>query len=312
MLPEREGTDTVMAHGLSPIMAFLTIATTALLLLASTAAGDVTTDTEIFTETFFESSTIPIRTVVVSLTRTESLLQTTPTGNTILRPSAGETVTAGAPYTVIWTDPVGTDVQFNVEDTVGNAIIWGSVCDGYLQNAFCGKLSNATANTGSWVWNVPFPPSGGFNVGSGWNAYLQKHPQTFWLVLNVVTEQDPVWQPTSPYQDSHNFSIVLPASVASTLVSSSQGINAISGSSTLTSETLTSGFAATGKSGASTPVPASAGTAGTVAVTSVRVPSTGTQGSATATKTNAASLKRSAKALSIWITITVLFLENLP
>ena len=145
----------------------------------------------------------------------------TPSGNTILRPSSGETITAGSPYTITWTDIIGSEVQLNLEDKVGNAELFGQLCDGWLINEYCGKLNNETQNTGSWVWDVPMQMD-------YWNAYLKEVPQTFWLELYVVTVEDSVWHVGEPFQDSGNFSIVNPGWGSSSTISSSSAAGTIS------------------------------------------------------------------------------------
>jgi hypothetical protein len=69
-------------------------------------------------------------------------------GNQIVRPSEGETITAGAPYTIKWNAPAGDKISIELEDEDGYARSYGALCDGWLINAYCGKIANGTGNNG--------------------------------------------------------------------------------------------------------------------------------------------------------------------
>jgi hypothetical protein len=147
-------------HSPSAIPPFLIMALTFLLLISIPPTVCATLSNSPV-ETIY-SANQPINTIT-------NTANPTPSGNTILRPSLGETITAGSPYTITWTDIIGSEVQLNIENKVGHAELFGQICDGWLINEYCGKLNNETQNMGSWVWDVPMQQD-------YWNAYLKEVP----------------------------------------------------------------------------------------------------------------------------------------
>ncbi|KAL2818743.1 hypothetical protein BDW59DRAFT_165402 [Aspergillus cavernicola] len=86
-----------------------------------------------------------------------------PSTPAILRPSSGETVTVGEPYTISWTPPPPPDAPLAIElfgkvGYISGILPETTSCDGWLINTECDKF-NITIPSGatSYVWNVTPP-----------------------------------------------------------------------------------------------------------------------------------------------------------
>ncbi|PGH10754.1 hypothetical protein AJ80_07404 [Polytolypa hystricis UAMH7299] len=84
-----------------------------------------------------------------------------PISATILRPSAGETVTGGQPYTVTWSPapplPQPLMVELEISGPAFSYLYNSSYeCNGWLVNPRCGKIALNIPSGTTWVWDVPF------------------------------------------------------------------------------------------------------------------------------------------------------------
>jgi hypothetical protein len=103
-----------------------------------------------------------------------------PGDNSILRPTAGEQITAGTTYTVKWASPAVNIVNLELNDKKGNARGYGKLCPGWLINAYCGLLGVDIPNTGEFVWHVEWDPP---DATYGFQG-------EFWLDLYVTTRSN--------------------------------------------------------------------------------------------------------------------------
>ncbi|OJJ01176.1 hypothetical protein ASPVEDRAFT_40732 [Aspergillus versicolor CBS 583.65] len=86
----------------------------------------------------------------------------TPTAG-ILRPSSGETITVGQPYTVRWTPPPPEAGPLAIElfgwvNRISQILPNTTSCDGWLINTQCDKLDvNISSGSTSYVWDLSKP-----------------------------------------------------------------------------------------------------------------------------------------------------------
>ncbi|KAL4800361.1 hypothetical protein BDV19DRAFT_352860 [Aspergillus venezuelensis] len=86
-----------------------------------------------------------------------------PTSAAILRPSAGETITVGAPYTISWSPPPANSGPLAIELLGKVGALWrvgpnDTTCDGWLINTECDKFDvDIPGGSTSYVWNLSAP-----------------------------------------------------------------------------------------------------------------------------------------------------------
>ncbi|KAL4950122.1 hypothetical protein BDW69DRAFT_202367 [Aspergillus filifer] len=86
-----------------------------------------------------------------------------PTAATILRPSTGEKITVGAPYTIFWSQPPANSGPLAIELFGNVGALWSlgpndTTCDGWLMNTECDKFDvDIPAGSTSYVWNLSAP-----------------------------------------------------------------------------------------------------------------------------------------------------------
>ncbi|KAL4969613.1 uncharacterized protein BDV14DRAFT_195876 [Aspergillus stella-maris] len=86
-----------------------------------------------------------------------------PTSAAIVRPSSGETITVGAPYTISWSPPPASSGPLAIELFGKVGALWrlgpnDTTCDGWLINTECDKFDvDIPAGSTSYVWNLSAP-----------------------------------------------------------------------------------------------------------------------------------------------------------
>ncbi|KAL4872429.1 hypothetical protein BDV12DRAFT_193521 [Aspergillus spectabilis] len=81
----------------------------------------------------------------------------------ILRPSGGETITVGEPYTISWSDPPPPEGPLAIElfgrvNSIYRLLPETTSCDGWLINTECDKLNvSIPSGSTSYVWNLTAP-----------------------------------------------------------------------------------------------------------------------------------------------------------
>jgi hypothetical protein len=117
---------------------------------------------------------VPFYTIITTATATQSessLIATTPTSSasgsqittssSVLRPTEGEIVVYGSPYTIKWSPPTiagGISIELWDADSGSWASSFGLhdqsgiqvSCDGWLSNSQCGKIAQSVPNNGSY------------------------------------------------------------------------------------------------------------------------------------------------------------------
>lgn len=83
------------------------------------------------------------------------------TVNQIIRPTPGEVVLIGQPYTIKWTSLAGSKVDITIRGESAYAYGDGTTCGGYIYNWLCGPLAVDKANDGELVWTWDVDAGGG-------------------------------------------------------------------------------------------------------------------------------------------------------